>query len=778
MNYIDIKKGSNILILGGQPGYSDEATGKPFSGRVKKQLEELIGILGVEPSECSTAYVCEELVTEKVSKRVIKESYISRIEPLLPQFKYVIGVGSVAATALMGKGKITDWAGSITSSSHGTIMISMDPAITFRQPQKWDLVKAHWHNFSLCIKGRIEDENVLNYTLVNTPNKAKAMIKSLAAADAISYDIETTGLNPLDPDVVITCLGLGVDGAEWVIPIDHEGSPWSSDDRNLRKILESVIRVTKGKKLIAQNGKFDNKMMLTKLGWRFHQTFDTMLASALLNENTPNGLKAMATVLLHAPSYALEDHGANEIDMHKLAKYNAYDVHYTLRLYHLLRAQLVEDKPLSRMFNKLIMPASRAFEDVELHGAYIDPDKVDSVISQLSGSMQASLKTLAELSGHDDINWNSSQQLAKLLYDEMGLPILELTKSGKPSTNGESVLPRLRDQHPIISELLSYREQKKLLEFPTKWKEVSIDNRIHPSFLLHGTVTGRISCKDPNLQQVPRNKLVRSLISAPPGWTLCEADYSQAELRIAAIMSGDPTLKMCFQTGIDVHQKTASNVMGVPLEEVTKDQRKKAKAVNFGFLYGMSAKKFREYARDKYGVDYTEEEAIETRQRFFESYFALPTWHDRMRRLVKKYGYVRSLIGRKRNLPDIYSSDKKLAAEAERQAINSPVQGLGSDFNIYSLVRMAHTLDMSRIKIVGTVHDAILFEVRNDYLEEAVPIVVDIMTDMEHIERVFKTQITVPIDVEVKAGPWGSGEVVYDDINGVNFDKLKELSKS
>ena len=259
---------------------------------------------------------------------------------------------------------------------------------------------------------------------------------------------------------------------------------------------------------------------------------------------------------------------------------------------------------------------------------------------------------------------------------------------------------------------------------------------------------------------------------------MCEADYSQAELRIAAIMSGDPTLKMCFQTGIDVHQKTASNVMGVPLEEVTKDQRKKAKAVNFGFLYGMSAKKFREYARDKYGVDYTEEEAIETRQRFFESYFALPTWHDRMRRLVKKYGYVRSLIGRKRNLPDIYSSDKKLAAEAERQAINSPVQGLGSDFNIYSLVRMAHTLDMSRIKIVGTVHDAILFEVRNDYLEEAVPIVVDIMTDMEHIERVFKTQITVPIDVEVKAGPWGSGEVVYDDINGVNFDKLKELSKS
>ena len=778
MIYADIKKGTEILILGGQPGYSDEATGKPFSGRIKKQLNELIAILGVEPDECSTAYICEQLVTEKVPKKQIQESYKERIVPILGQFNYVIGIGAMAVTAILGKGKITENAGMNTTIDDKTYMFSMDPAITFRQPQKWELVKVHWNTFSKVIGGRIEDENVLNFTLVNTPNKAKAMIRSLAAADAISYDIETTGLNPLDPNVKITCLGLGVDGAEWVIPIDHEGSPWSSDDRNLIKILEQVSQVTKGKKLIAQNGKFDNKMMYTKLGWRFFQTFDTMLASALLNENTPNGLKAMATVLLNAPSYALEDHGANELDMRKLAKYNAYDVHYTLRLYHLQRKELMADKPIARLFNKLIMPASRAFEDVELHGAYIDPDKVDSVISQLSGSMQASLKTLAELSGHDDINWNSSQQLAKLLYDEMGLPILELTKSGKPSTNGESVLPRLKDQHPIIGELLSYREQKKLLEFPTKWKEVSIDNRIHPSFLLHGTVTGRISCKDPNLQQVPRNKLVRSLISAPPGWTLCEADYSQAELRIAAIMSGDPTLKMCFQTGIDVHQKTASNVMGVPLEEVTKDQRKKAKAVNFGFLYGMSAKKFREYARDKYGVDYTEEEAIETRQRFFESYFALPTWHDRMRRIVKKYGYVRSLVGRKRNLPDIYSSDKKLAAEAERQAINSPVQGLGSDFNIFSLVRIAHTLDMERVKIIGTVHDAILFEVRNDYLEEAVPVIVDIMTDMEHIEKVFKTQITVPIDVEVKAGPWGSGEVVYDDINGVNFKRLKELSKS
>ena len=198
MMYLDIRPDTEILILGGQPGYSDESTGKPFSGRINNQLNELIAILGVDPKECSTAYICEQLVTEKVPKKQIQESYKERIVPILGQFKYVIGIGAMAVTAILGKGKITENAGMNTTIDDKIYMFSMDPAITFRQPQKWGLVKAHWYNFSLCIQGRIEDEKVLNYTLVNTPNKARAMIKSLAAADAISYDVETTGLNPLD----------------------------------------------------------------------------------------------------------------------------------------------------------------------------------------------------------------------------------------------------------------------------------------------------------------------------------------------------------------------------------------------------------------------------------------------------------------------------------------------------------------------------------------------------------------------------------------------------
>ena len=148
MIYADIKKGTEILILGGQPGYSDEATGKPFSGRIKKQLNELIAILGVEPDECSTAYICEQLVTEKVPKKQIQESYKERIVPILGQFNYVIGIGAMAVTAILGKGKITENAGMNTTIDDKTYMFSMDPAITFRQPQKWELVKAHWNTFS------------------------------------------------------------------------------------------------------------------------------------------------------------------------------------------------------------------------------------------------------------------------------------------------------------------------------------------------------------------------------------------------------------------------------------------------------------------------------------------------------------------------------------------------------------------------------------------------------------------------------------------------------
>jgi DNA polymerase I-like protein with 3'-5' exonuclease and polymerase domains len=265
------------------------------------------------------------------------------------------------------------------------------------------------------------------------------------------------------------------------------------------------------------------------------------------------------------------------------------------------------------------------------------------------------------------------------------------------------------------------------------------------------------SCVDPNFQQVPRDPFIRSLIAAPEGWTFFEADYSQVELRVAAMLSNEKNMKLAYQTGEDLHRKTASATMGIPPEKVTKEDRKKAKAVNFGFLYGMSYRKFKDYARDKYGVNLTEEEAKKFRERFFDLYPDLLTWHERQRRLVAKYKFVRSPLGRKRRLPEVDSPDKAVKAEAERQSINSPVQGFASDLCLFSLIRVKEELPQKDIKIVGLVHDAMLGMVRTEKKEALLPKVKEIMEDMRTVEEIFDTQISVPIEVEIKVGPWGKG---------------------
>jgi len=300
----------------------------------------------------------------------------------------------------------------------------------------------------------------------------------------------------------------------------------------------------------------------------------------------------------------------------------------------------------------------------------------------------------------------------------------------------------------------------KLYQFIESWKEKinPETRRMYPSFKLHGTVTGRLSCEKPNLQQVPRDPEVRTLITAPPGWVLVEADYSQVELRVAACLSKDRAMRRAFQTGEDIHIKTAMAVTGLPAEKIDKEMRKKAKAVNFGFVYGMGATKFRNYAKVKYGVDLTEEEAHEFRERFFELYPRLPGWHERQRGFVTTHGYVRTPIGRKRRLPEIISNDRALRSGAERQAINSPVQGAASDMNLFAAIQIAKAFP-DDVRIIATVHDAVLMEVRKSKVEEILPQIKLLMEDREAIFEAFGWDIPVPLEVEIKVGPWGAGKV-------------------
>jgi DNA polymerase I-like protein with 3'-5' exonuclease and polymerase domains len=364
-------------------------------------------------------------------------------------------------------------------------------------------------------------------------------------------------------------------------------------------------------------------------------------------------------------------------------------------------------------------------------------------------------------------NFRSTKQVPQWLFGDLGLNPVKKTKTGNDSTD-EHVLLTLRDDHPVVPLLLRYRtvDMKYLRTYLTKWEEWRDSrSRIHTNYKLYGTVTNRLSSEKPNLQQVPRESTLRTCFGAPVGWHFLEADYAQIELRIAAMLSGDPTLLRIFHTGGDPHLATAAEIAGLTPDEVKAsdatgktEHRKRAKPVNFGFLYGMGEGKFIDYAFDNYGVTVTEQEAHDYRERYFRLYSRLLAWHDRQRRLANRYGRVVSPLGRVRHLPDVFSSDPKVRAEAERQAINSPVQVTASDLMLLSLVRLVNEFRPSVARVVGTVHDSLLFEIKDGYVDEHAARIREVMEreTIREVRKKFGADITVPIEVDFKIGQyWG-----------------------
>lgn len=755
----------DVMIIGEAPGERGRNIRKPFSGAAGKLLGRMLEEAGLSRDKIYITNVvhCQPPDNRTPTKSEIQacKKYL-QAEMDLVKPKYVLLLGNVALQGVLGRSGITKYRGEIFEQDGVQYLPTLHPAAALRQPKYMPVIKADINRFARLVKQTLTLPNDFKWKLVQSPEYLRQCIDDIMSSDRISFDVETRGFNPLAPDATIHCLGIATPQCSWVIPFDYPGSKFKSKEV-AKKVFEVVHRaVTQASLRIvcAHNGKFDNKWLRSQFGARFPLNFDTMLAAYLLDENSPHGLKYLASLYFHAPDYDIPvPPDPKVVSLQKLAKYCALDVYYTLALQKILEEELKKDRRIERVFHKLLMPASDLFEEVELHGVYVDIDKMESTYSYLRGQIEELKNELNQLAGRE-INWNSPQQVASVLYGDLKLPIVAFTSSGNPSTSSEEALPYLVNEHPIVEKLLKYREKVKLYQFIESWKDkINLETRrMYPSFKLHGTVTGRLSCEKPNLQQVPRDAEVRTLITAPPGWVLVEADYSQIELRVAAALSRDRAMRRAFQTGEDIHTKTAMAVTGLPAEKIDKEMRKKAKAVNFGFVYGMGAAKFRNYAKVKYGVDLTEEEAYEFRKRFFELYPHLPEWHERQRRFVTTHGYVRTPIGRKRRLPEIMSNDKALRSGAERQAVNSPVQGAASDMNLFAAIRIAKAFP-DDVRIIATVHDAVLMEVRESKVEEILPQIKQLMEDREAVFDTFGWDIPVPLEVEIKVGPWGAGKV-------------------
>ena len=782
---------AKVMVVNSYATEQDEQEGAAV---MPSSLVERLRAIGLDPEKVyytnAIKCACPRGTKYKVGDiKKCKQHLDREIAEVQPTYVLVLGAQALKATV---DGSITELNGVMVEKDGIKYMPSYSPGIVYRDPGKAPFVEKAMNNFKAMMEGSLEGLPELDIRLITNMRELKRAFHHLKDNNYLylSYDIETTGLVRFEDEVNL--FGFGNDQVQYIIPLEARYSPLKGARLAQRKLIRTCVNWLNrnAKALVAGNGKFDDLFLKYHFGVKPNITFDVVLASHILNENTPNGVKENAVLECNAPEWDVDKdlktgkYKTREKYQEYLT-YLGYDIYYEYKLYKVFHKKLKQDRALMKLFYHLYMPGIISYETVEEHGVFIYPQQFKQVRKHLEAERSKIEKELLKLAKHE-VNWNSPAQIQKLLYEELKLPVIETTESGSPSTS-EATLMQLRDKHPIVELILKYRGVNiQISHFIDGWINRMWGRRLFPNFKLHGTVTGRTSCTDPNLQQVPRDPIIRNLVGAPEGWSVVEIDYSQAELRIAAIMSGDETMKRIYQTGGDIHTHTYEMITGEKVSDdkyIKKEQRKKAKAVNFGFVYGMGWRKFKIYARDNYGVDLTDKEAEQWRERFFQAYHSLPKWHSKQRRIVQSMGQVRSPIGRLRRLPDIYSTDKSKKAEAERQSINSPVQGFGSDLTILGMSEIMgnaqyydpdYVLDKDKFFVIGTVHDATLFEVRNDYLMEFCPRAKHILEHPKALEDVFHFDTDVPIVADVAVGKsWGAGIELHMEEGGDWQDQLK-----
>lgn len=513
------------------------------------------------------------------------------------------------------------------------------------------------------------------------------------------------------------------------------------------------------------NGKFDTVRLLYSYGIDMRISHDTMILAYLcstvdeLKDNRGKwlGLKYAAPRILGVENWDISTSKKTSKNRDEVVPYLEKDCMYTYKLLQ----KLMQDLPIERRKTyKLIIEALNAYKYIEINGLPIDMDALEQTYTDYK---QQSDNIAKQLTAYADINFNSTKQLAKLLFEDLQLPIISYTDAGVPST-GVSELKRLQGEHPIIDLLLKHREVEKALTFLESWKENAILHDdgfyyVHSNFNMHGTVTGRTSSSDVNLQQIPRNKKLKSLFKATmPGWELACLDFSQLELRFAGIVADVSAIKDSYRNGVDLHKLMASKVAGCTMEEVTKEMRTQAKAINFGFIYGMQAASFVDYARDSYGVNVTLEESTMIRQAFFDLYPELNLYYKKVEDDLMNYCKQTSIMGREYEINPSKLANPWKRSNYIRAGINFPVQSAGSDYVICGLIEVINDPRLKgKIRGCATVHDSIIFLVKQDGLADTVTRVQQIMQQPKLAQQLLTKQIDIPIVVDIELGPLGKG---------------------
>jgi DNA polymerase-1 len=599
-----------------------------------------------------------------------------------------------------------------------------------------------------------EDGCEKDYQTILTREEFTHWLEKIKNSSLVAVDTETTSLDYMRADLVGISIAVDLNEAAY-IPFGHDylGAP---EQLNRDYVLDNIKPYLENKdiKKVGQNLKYDMSVLAQHSIDLQGIAFDTMLESYVLDSvATRHDMDSLALKYLDQTTISFSDvagKGAaqltfNQVALEEAGPYAAEDADITLRLHDTLWPQLSKESTLEKVFNEIELPLISVLSRIERTGAKVDDTLLFTQSQELSERL-AELETQAWSLAGQEFNLASPKQLGEILFTKLEIPVLKKTAKGAPSTK-EEVLQELALDYPLPKVILEHRGLAKLKSTYTDKLPTMINpatKRIHTSYHQAGTATGRLSSSDPNLQNIPirtaEGRRVRQAFVASPGSKLVAADYSQIELRIMAHLSEDPSLLSAFAAGQDIHRATAAEVFDVETDAVTIDQRRSAKAINFGLIYGMSAFGL---ARQ---LNIGRKQAAEYIELYFARYPGVQNYMNNIRHTASEKGYVETAYGRRLYLPEINARNGMLRQAAERTAINAPMQGTAADIIKMAMINVDSWLENSDLKsrMIMQVHDELVLEVPEPELEDVKQGLTELMESA--------AQLRVPLVVDVGVG--------------------------
>lgn len=593
-----------------------------------------------------------------------------------------------------------------------------------------------------------------DYQIVSSKSVLNKWLKRIEDAGIFAFDTETTNINYMDAEIVGLSFAVEVGEAAYLpLSHDYEGAPTQLERDEVLEIFKPLLESEKLKK-IGQNLKYDRNVLLNHGIDLRGIEHDTMLQSYVCDASANrHDLDVLAKKYLDIKTTHFEEiagKGAkqltfNQIELEAAADYAAEDADVALQLHNQLSRVVGAEPAIEKVYREIEMPLLNVLSTIERNGVMVDADLLKIQGKEIEEKI-ASIEKIAHEDAGQEFNLGSSKQIGELLYEVKGMPVIRKTPKGQPST-AEDVLEQLAADYPLPKLILEYRSLSKLKSTYTDKLPQQINaktGRVHTSYHQAVASTGRLSSSDPNLQNIPirthEGRRIREAFVAPKGYQLLAADYSQIELRIMAHLSADESLLSAFENGDDIHSATAAEVFSSDIDQVDADQRRAAKAINFGLIYGMSAFGL---ARQ---LDISRTDAQQYINLYFERYPGVKRYMDSTRLNAKHQGYVETVFGRRLYLPDINSSRYQMRQYAERTAINAPMQGTAADIIKRAMIEADQWLQKDKVdaKVIMQVHDELVLEVKKKDVKKVTEQLTEIMVNAG--------KLAVPLEVEVGVG--------------------------